>query len=111
MQSFNLTQSYPGLDATVQSVRVWLFASPWQYPQSATVPMPAPLPQPEVTASQAHFVIYEGFTTRTNQQTVATSKGRGSIDTGPVDSALDRFKATTLEELLVAAFPAPGPDA
>ena len=107
-QSFNLTKSYPGLNPAVQSIRVWLFPGPpFEFPRAPNSAMIAPLPQVEVAVDQAHFVVYEGFTGR-NQQN-GTSIGRGSIDTSP-ETAQAHFNATTLEELLVAAFPAPGTD-
>ena len=105
-QDINLNVSNPGIDPNIQSVRVWLFPGPgFAYPPAGT-DMPSPLPQVEVSASQAHFLIYEGFDGKSAR---GTSLGRGSIDTGD-ETVMAAFQATTVEELLINAFPAPLPD-
>lgn len=100
----NLNVSNPGINPAVQSVRAWLFPGPpFEYPQP---PAAVPTPQAEVAADQAHFVIYEGFD---RKNAAGNSLGRGSIDTG-AQTAMQAFRATTVEQLLINAFPAPGPD-
>jgi hypothetical protein len=99
----NLAASNAGINAAIQSLKVWLFPGPpFEYPAA---PAAVTLPQAEVAADQAHFVIYEGFAAR---NAGGGSVGRGSIDTGPSETAMQRFNSSTVEDLLIAAFPPPG---
>ena len=103
-QTINTTKPNPGINPNLQSIRVWLFPGPpFAYPNP---PQPMPTPQAEVPATEARFVVYEGFDARNGN---GNSLGRGAIDTG-ARTAMQVFQATTVEDLLIAAFPAPGPD-
>lgn len=94
----NLSAQLAG-ETGVQSVRVWLYPSPITYTQTGA------MPGGEVNANQAHFVVHEGFT---GPDGAGTSRGRGRIDTG-TQTAMQAFRATTLEDLIRATFLPSGP--
>lgn len=96
----NLNQSNAGI-LNANSVRAWMFTTPFSYPPS---PTPMPLPEAEVPAASAHFVVYELFP---NNNQGGVSLGRGSVDTDG-QAVLAAYKASSTEELLLAAFPPPG---
>lgn len=72
----NLRGNYPGLayDRTVRSLRVWLYASPWDFDRSQLAPPAPPDGQAEVAADQAHFVCWRLYEAA-NQRSPAVNGG------------------------------------
>lgn len=100
----NIQGSIKGISPNLQSVRVWLFDAPVDYPPFAGTPFNPTTP--EVAQSQAHFAVFEGFTGK-NQG--GTSLGRGHLDSNPETieqyyHALGPNPPARLEAMLQVAF-------
>lgn len=85
-QTLNVTAP-PGTPAATRSIRYWLYRSS----ADRTV---------EVASTVARFVLFEAFTAVNGG---GSSLGVGSIDTSPL-TVFETYKATTVQELLAAAF-------
>lgn len=86
-QVFNINQAHKGIPANIRSVRCWFWPSVTD--QSA-----------EVAMSASHYVVVDFYDRQNAGGNLIVSS---SIDTGDA-TALQRYTAVTLEDLLAEAF-------